>query len=68
MKNFFSNTIELEPLMGTHIDSVAKEAVEISDFLKTIVSFTFNEVRLSVKPNSLAENVVAMYHLQLHSK
>ena len=65
MKNFFSNTIELDPLMGTHITSVAKEAVEIADFLKTTVSFTFNEVRLSVKPNSFAENVVQAYTLGL---
>ena len=68
MKNFFTkNTIELEPLMGTHITSVAKEAVEIADFLKTIVSFTFNEVRLSVKPNSLADNVVQAYTLGLQT-
>jgi len=66
MKNFFTkNTIELEPFLGTHITSVAKEAVEIANFLKTTVSFTFNEVRLSVKPNSLADNVVQAYTLGL---
>lgn len=65
MRNFFSNTIELDPLMGTHITSVAKEAVEIANFLRITVRFTFNGIKLSVKPNSLADNVVQAYTLGL---
>jgi len=65
MKNFYPNTIELDPLMGTHITSVAKEAVEIANFLRTTIEFNFNGIKLSVKPNSLADNVVQAYTLGL---
>ena len=66
MKNFFTkNTIELEPFLGTHITSVAKEAVEIANFLRTTIEFNFNGIKLSVKPNSLADNVVQAYTLGL---
>lgn len=63
MTNFFDETIKLEPLMGSHISSVAEEAVKIANFLQATVCFVFSDVKNIVPPGRTVENVVQSYYL-----